>query len=209
MKSSLQLTLISCALAVASGCSEQSSPKTASSGSGDGAGRSARTGQGAVTPTQSSIFKDLRQGALEHRLPSGEKRLLDGDVDGLIVDWGLGPGEEAATIVCMNDGSASMYVSSGGGIIGAGGHESVRSLIAPLLQEAVAVRRLFQKIEVVPPPKAGTMRFTLITREGFLSVEETVEELSAGRGPLAVLGNAVQQFITAINEVPENDGGRS
>jgi hypothetical protein len=43
---------------------------------------------------------------------------------GVLMDWGINNG--TATVVAMSDGSASVYLSSGGGYIGGKGQEPIR-----------------------------------------------------------------------------------
>lgn len=44
---------------------------------------------------------------------------------GVIMDWDLGEG--TATLVAFLSGDASLYLSSGGGVIGGSGHDNVKS----------------------------------------------------------------------------------
>lgn len=53
---------------------------------------------------------------------------------GIVVDWGMDSG--SATFVALADGTASMYTSSGGGVIGAGEHEPVQAAAQRLLDVA-------------------------------------------------------------------------
>ncbi len=119
-------------------------------------------------------------------------------LSGIVVDWGL---EMAvATLVCMADGTTSLYYSSGGGVIGAGTHASVRRASDALL--ATAARSL---TDIAAPeddtlPEAGFFRFHVPTPAGPRSATATVPELASGAHPLSPLFAAAQGVITAIRE---------
>src|SRR5689334_16591324 len=51
---------------------------------------------------------------------------------GIVMELGMPNG--VATFVCLLEGSVSLYTSTGGGMIGAGGHESVRSACLRLFE---------------------------------------------------------------------------
>ena len=45
-------------------------------------------------------------------------------------------GDATATIVAVSDGSASIYLSNGGGYLGGGGHESIRNAASKMVEAA-------------------------------------------------------------------------
>jgi len=83
---------------------------------------------------------------------------------GVIMDWGVTSG--TATLVAISDGSASIYVSSGGGYLGGQGHEALRKAA----QRMVAIAAEFQKqtttTTVYPLPQRGEVIFYLLTDSG-------------------------------------------
>lgn len=163
------------------------------------------TPQSAPTPqapqrqaSHREMSAELRRAAFAFRMPAGTTPLHDADIDGLVVDWGLGQGDGFVTIVCMNEGSVSLYFGNGGGIIGGGEHDSVRVVARDALAAAVAVSDTFREVDVVPDPTDGVMRFTILRGGKLLLAEETVERLSEGQGRLAQLSDKVQELIMAI-----------
>lgn len=112
---------------------------------------------------------------------------------GLLMDWGVGNG--TATVMSMFDGSASVYLSSGGGYIGGQGIGPVRSAA----QKAVAEARLVQMPEHAtadfPLPAAHEVFFYFLTDAGVYVLRTNETELSAAAHPLKKLGDAMQAVI--------------
>lgn len=176
----------------ASGCDSAASTRHGSAPSGRSVG--AATGEAAG----GNVYRQMRSLALSYRITGDQQRVsAPQDIDGIVVDWGLDD-DFTVTVVCMNDGAASMYHSSGGAVIGAGSHESVREAARSLIGEAARVRSAFVPVTSVETPSRDIMRFTLLTRGGLLTVDGDTRELSRGIGRLAELGNAVQRLIGAI-----------
>lgn len=87
---------------------------------------------------------------------------------------------ETATLVGMADGTASLYISSGGGIIGGGDHEVVRAAaqgfvaMAQHAQEAVS-----EPVSAdLPHPSPGMVRFYFRSGSGTSTVEVAEEEVA-------------------------------
>ncbi len=87
---------------------------------------------------------------------------------------------ETATLVGMADGTASLYISSGGGIIGGGDHEVVRAAAQGLVD--VAQRADTAAAEPVPDdlpyPAAGSVRFYFRSGALTTTAEVTEEEVA-------------------------------
>ena len=85
-------------------------------------------------------------------------------VSGLVVDI---PGEGGcASVVALTDGTTSMYTSSGGGVIGAGGHAAVAEATRALLTVADAHAGLVRDPAETQLPGPGVVRFHLLTPSG-------------------------------------------
>jgi hypothetical protein len=65
-----------------------------------------------IKSPDSSVYMGLREKALRLRLPQFEQNA----VQAVLMDWFVGKG--TATVVAIVDGTASVYLSSGGGFIG-------------------------------------------------------------------------------------------
>jgi hypothetical protein len=106
--------------------------------------------------------------------------------------------EAVVSLLAVSDGTASLYFSSGGGIIGAGGHEgpavAARSLVA------FAAHNLGHLVGAVeyPLPLPGRTRFYVLTSNGLLTVEAAERELGENRHVLSPLFYAAQELMTEI-----------
>jgi len=146
--------------------------------------------------TSANPFEGLRAKALGFRLPEGTARIIDvPDLHGLVVDWSVGSG--VATVACMAEGSTSMYLSGGGGIIGAGGHDDVRLASSEVLSEASAARAYLDPATDVPLPTGGRLRFTVILDGGLRSAEVSLEDVKSGH-PLFRLVEAFQRVVFVV-----------
>ena len=105
-----------------------------------------------------------------------------------------------ATIVAIADGTVSMYVSKGGGVIGAGGHDAVWSTAVRLLETAggaVPIPRIVDDPPTISP--AGRVRITVRKLfDGMLSDEVAEDALQRGRHVLSPLYAAAQDVLTEV-----------
>lgn len=86
------------------------------------------------------------------------------DVFGVVMEWVQG--EAVVSLVSLGEGTTSLYLSTGGGVIGGGAHETVREATLAFLRTAQGSLALFRKRPDHPTPPAGTTRFHLLTRKG-------------------------------------------
>ena len=107
------------------------------------------------------------------------------------------------TIVSLLDGTTSMYVSTGGGTIGAGEHEPV----AEATRAFVALAQVFvgqtEPTTDFDLPGLGRVRFHLLTVGGGRTAEAAEDDLGRGRHPLSPLFHAGQDVITQIRLLSE------
>jgi hypothetical protein len=123
-----------------------------------------------------------------------------GRVLGVVMD--LGYDTAVVSIVGLADGTASMYISNGGGMIGLGDNPPV----------AAAAKRWVAVAEEVPGleegeedalPTDGQVRFNVLTTEAPLAAGAPESELAAGSHPLSPLYAAGQDLIGEIRKVDE------
>jgi hypothetical protein len=120
------------------------------------------------------------------------------NVFGVLMETGFREG--AATLTVFAEGSTSLYFSNGGGVIGAGQHESVRKTHGPLFREAEAHLTTFKPVEDTELPSAGRVRFYLRTFSETLGAEAKEDDLGNMRHPLSGLFHAAQATIAAVRE---------
>jgi hypothetical protein len=116
----------------------------------------------------------------------------------VIADWNTG--RWIATIVCFADGTTSMYLSTGGGIIGAGERAEVRSANRHVLEVAGQSRSALEPVREHPLPPDDSMRFGVVTTTGPYAATARNGELRRAQHPLASLHDAVQDVIARMRE---------
>jgi hypothetical protein len=159
------------------------------------------------------VYRDLRSMALgldpaSIELPEGERWS-----DALVAAMEIGLPEATTTIIAIADGTVSMYLSSGGGVIGAGEHAAVRGA-ADVFRTVVAENRnLLARTGVFAPPEVGEVRFHARIGDDRLTGAAPESALRAGRHALAPLYAAGQDVLTEIRLTTEaaepEDEGRS
>jgi hypothetical protein len=150
-----------------------------------------------------AISRELRDKALsvsaaELSLAPTEARL---NVWGVLME--LGYPQTVATLAVFADGTSSLYISTGGGVIGAGEHKPVRAEAEKFLFTAQSFVEHFEPADGTPYPKAGRVRFYVRTFEATLTAEADEQEL--GRkihklGPLFHAGHAVITQMRLLSE---------
>jgi hypothetical protein len=128
----------------------------------------------------------------------------DGRVWGVLMDTGYP--EVVATLVALADGTASIYLSSGGGVIGGGPHENINAAARHLVQMANDFISQMSPASEFPLPGAGRTRFYVLTTEGVVSFEAAEEELGAGSHALSPLFFAGHEVITGLRMASERPG---
>ena len=89
----------------------------------------------------------------------------------LAVAMETGYPEAIATLVAVMDGSASLYFSNGGGIIGAGGNPEPNAAARKLVAKASEFKSVCAATTVFPLPQKAHTRFYIITPNGVLTSE--------------------------------------
>jgi hypothetical protein len=120
---------------------------------------------------------------------------------GVVMDWGVPSG--TATVMALSDGSASIYMSGGGGYLGGQNQESVRSAALHALEVAHEYPSQMQKTTDYILPATGEIIFYLLTDSGVLTASEKEMELRDPAHPLAKLGNAMQNIVTQYRILEE------
>ena len=123
----------------------------------------------------------------------------EGDVWGVLMETGYGKG--FATLVALADGSASLYLSTGSGVIGGGIDPGVNASARRMVRRSQHVARLMNATAEYPLPDPGTVRFYLLTSDGILTAVGGEETLGAGDHGLSDLYHAGHDVITRLRGV--------
>ena len=103
-----------------------------------------------------------------------------------------------ATLVAVADGTTSLYFSTGGGIIGAGVHESVAMASRRWLEEGVTFLGQLEPVADPPLPAVGQTQFVAVTNDGVRAAVALEEDLGRNRHVLSPLFYAAQEVITQV-----------
>jgi hypothetical protein len=111
---------------------------------------------------------------------------------GVLMELGMERG--AATLVALADGTTSLYLSTGGGVIGAGEHASVRAATLRLCDSAAGMAGAVPAAHSFDLPDHGRVRFYFLTTSGVRTAEAAESQLAEGKhslSPLFRLGHDV------------------
>src|SRR5579859_1781044 len=145
----------------------------------------------------SSSYLGLRNLALQSPLTEVPSAISakPGEPFAVLMDWGIPAG--TATVAAYADGTASVYLSSGGGFLGGGqAHESIRNAAIRTVEIAGELKNLMQPTTTYPLPQRGQVVFYVRTSVGVLTATVPEEELRSQRSPLYKLGDSAQTIIT-------------
>lgn len=116
--------------------------------------------------------------------------------------------EAVATFACFGDGTVSLYFSTGGGVIGGGQRESVRSACLEMLSLTNKYAKDFlaacERLSTFPLPDTGEVFFYLITADGVYRARGREDALVAQRDPFSALFNNCQAVLSELRKAEEN-----
>lgn len=158
-----------------------------------------------TTPQQSGGYETaepytkLRTQVLQLR--AGDIELPPSDaVEPVVILMETGYPEAVATLIAVADGTTSMYFSNGGGVIGAGEHDAVRTVSLAFLGKAPDFLTELTPTDNFPLPEEGRVRFYLVVDGGVLTAEAAEEDLGEGRHALSPLFLEGHRVIAAVRE---------
>jgi hypothetical protein len=133
----------------------------------------------------------MRRHALEMRVPGARRDV----VQSVLMDWHVDRG--TVTVLAAADGTASLYLSSGGGLIGGGQrYTEIRDAALHAVSLATSHQSQFEMTEMTALPALGDVTFYMITADGVRVAVASEARLRAGADPLAALGGAMQRIVT-------------
>ena len=147
--------------------------------------------------TEQNPYMDMRKMAFTAKADQiGLENIADDKVYGLITEISMNPG--TASVISFLTGDTSLYLSSGGGFIGAGQHEEVREMVAKKVEEFQKYLSQAEKIVEPKLPEDGKVNFNFLTKNGIYSSTENITNLENGKSKLAELFIEVNEIITEI-----------
>lgn len=154
---------------------------------------------GRTPPPPADVYLSLRAQALAARPEAlGLAPSREAPIYGVIMETGYP--DAVATFVCMGEGSVSLYLSTGGGVLGAGEHEAVRSACFDMLAITNEYARDFigaceRADPTLPLPGPGQVFFFLLTPDGVYRGEGPELELVEQRHPFSALFNNCHEVM--------------
>jgi len=120
---------------------------------------------------------------------------------GVIMDWDVGEG--TATLVAFLSGDASLYLSSGGGVIGGSGHDNVKKAAAVFIKKAGEYLSKTTKTDSTPLPSKDGVKFYFLTNKGKFVGQEEVKNFDNNSSPWLDLFEEGNKLITEIRMVSD------
>jgi hypothetical protein len=137
-------------------------------------------------------------GAITGGAPAGPD-----DVVGVVMEMGMSSG--TALVFGLRDGSASIYLSGGGGSLGGQGRPAINAAARRLVATAAGLLGRLSPAAVGPPPALpapGRIRFSVFTGAGVRAAEAAEPELVAG-SELTPLFRGAHEIITGFRLVED------
>ena len=164
-----------------------------------GSHEEARSAAGRSAYPQNEAYSDMRVQVL--RLTAADLHLPARPHVTIAAMMETAHAEVVASLVTVADGSASIYFSTGGGIMGRGEHQSVRAPARAFLDLAASSRAELQPTDSFPLPRAKQVRFYLITTDGVLTGEAAEDAVGHMRHPLFPLFHSGHAVIAAMRQL--------
>ena len=131
---------------------------------------------------------------------------MDTDEDapfGIVMDESV-KGGYFYTLVAWGNGETSIYLSSGGGFIGAGRHKAPNTAARELIKFCANYVDSAMPVPIAPLPEAGACSFYFITDTGLFGTAAETRQLRAGDHELSLLYVKAQHLVAAIRIQAEN-----
>jgi hypothetical protein len=147
--------------------------------------------------TEQNPYSDMRNMAFS---ATSEQLGLSGmdknDVYGIVSEMDMNGA--TATVVTFSNGDTSLYLSSGGGFIGAGQHESVQKVVKKYVENGQKYIAKATKIEKAELPESGMTNFNFLTENGIYSISKSLSELESGKSEFSNLFVELNEVISHI-----------
>ena len=123
------------------------------------------------------------------------------EVWGILMETGYDSG--AFTLAVLADGTVSLYFSTGGGVIGAGEHESVRRPAGSFIGLTNRYVSEAKPSKTQPLPSEGQTIFDFLTNSGIRSYSAKEMDLGEGRDKLSELFHSGHAVIAEVRKTQQ------
>lgn len=107
------------------------------------------------------------------------------------------------TVLSAWDGSASLYFSSGGGIIGGHAHDHIRTAAPDLVRAAEAILDFASPSFGIDYPGQDSVRFHMLTGDGVMVLDSPMSFVRNRAHPCAPLFKLAEWMIHALATLPQ------
>ncbi len=128
------------------------------------------------------------------QLPADQTKIY-----GVVMDWDLPEG--TATLISFVSGDASLYLSSGGGVIGGVGHDNVKQATLAFIDKAGKYLSKTTKTETTTLPDKDGVRFYLLTNKGKFVGQEQMKNFENNSSEWLDLFEEGNKVITELHKV--------
>ncbi|MBK7183628.1 MAG: hypothetical protein IPH89_12200 [Bacteroidetes bacterium] len=112
-------------------------------------------------------------------------------------------GGATATTVAYQTGDASLYLSSGGGVIGGGQHQNVNKAAKQFVNLAQTFLDNSTKTKTTPLPSSDEVKFYLLTSKGVFAGQEIMKNFENNSSPWAELFEEGNKLLTELRTTSE------
>lgn len=123
-------------------------------------------------------------------------------VYGIVMDWDVGEG--IATLVAFVTREASLYLSSGGGLIGGGRHENVKNSAQLFISMSQEFLTNTTKADSALLPDKDCVKFYLLTSKGKFMAQEKMENIENKTSKWLPLFDEGNKVISELRIASEN-----
>jgi hypothetical protein len=156
-----------------------------------------------IIPEPDQVYLQLRTRIIH--LEPGEVGLRPSNtaphVWGVMMETGYQVG--SATLVCLADGTTSLYYSTGGGMLGSAEYAPVSEASKALVSQAENHLNHLSSINEFPLPEVGQVRFIILTFSGSLTGEAPEKTLAAGKRRLSPLYSNAHETLEQLHLLAE------
>lgn len=149
------------------------------------------------------VYTGLRKQIFDLSLKGQDERKQLGAKDRIAILMETGMEDTCYSLVAVSDGSASLYFSNGGGIIGAGQHPQGAEAAKSFLEFSRQFDNQLTKTTEYPLPMPGMTRFYVIKTGIVLSGEFKEDDLGNQKLPLSPLFHKGHELITVVRLIDE------
>ncbi|CAN5236279.1 hypothetical protein BH11PSE11_BH11PSE11_16860 [soil metagenome] len=132
----------------------------------------------------------------------GIKTENDEQVWAVIMDQGFDGG--SLSLIALQDGNASVYLSSGGGVIGGIAHPTVVAAAKNIVMSVNSMAGKFKHVKTFPLPSANQINFYAISNSGVKSATDSESALIEGTHPLNSVFYKGHYLLSELRKISES-----